>query len=280
VTSSSLTLSWTEPSSAATVSGYDIYRNGVQVGTSTSTSFADTGLTGSTAYAYTVAAFGPSQVASAQSTQLLVTTPASAVTAPAFVQVTQNQVSSGTHVSAAFNSAVKTGNMIVAYVIWSNGGSVSLADSHGNAFTSARAAVTWGSGYSAQVFYAPIVAGGSDTVTATFQTAVSSFGVLYIHEYSGISLTNPVDVTAAASGAGSALNSGSATTTGSNDLIFGAGVSDNNVSAAGTGFTSRDMSYGNITEDRIATSPGSYSATATHYGTNWGMEMVAFRAAQ
>lgn len=280
VTSSSLTLSWTEPTSTATVTGYDIYRNGVQVGTSTSTSFGDTGLTGSTTYAYTVAAFGPSQVASAQSTQLMVTTAPAAVTAPAFVQVSQNQISSGTKVSAAFNSAVKTGNMMVAYVIWSNGGSVSLADSHGNAFTSARAAVTWGSGYSAQVFYAPIVTGGSDTVTATFQTAVSSFGVLYIHEYSGISLTNPVDVTAAASGSGSAMNSGSATTTGSNDLIFGAGVSDNNVGAAGTGFTARDMAFGNITEDRIATSPGSYSATATHFGTNWGMEMVAFRAAQ
>ena len=280
VTSSSLTLSWTEASSSATVTGYDIYRNGVQVGTSTSTSFNDTGLSGSTTYAYTVAAFGPSQVASAQSAQLLVTTSAASVTAPTFVQVTQNQISSGTHVSASYNSAVKTGNMLVAYVIWSNGGSVSLADSHGNAFTSARAAVTWGSGYSAQVFYAPVVTGGSDTVTATFQTAVSSFGVLYIHEYSGISLTNPVDVTAAASGAGSTLNSGSATTTGSNDLIFGAGVSDNNVSAAGTGFTARDMAFGNITEDRVASSPGSYSATATHFGTNWGMEMVAFRAAQ
>jgi hypothetical protein len=76
------------------------------------------------------------------------------------------------------------------------------------------------------------------------------------------------------------LNSGTATTTSPNDLIFGAGVSDNTVTAAGSGFISRDSAYGNITEDRVAGSIGPYAATATHNGKMWGMQMVAFHAAQ
>jgi hypothetical protein len=63
-------------------------------------------------------------------------------------------------------------------------------------------------------------------------------------------------------------------------LIFGAGVSDNNVTATGSGFISRDLAYGNITEDRVASSIGPYSATATHSGKMWGMQVVAFRPAQ
>ena len=67
---------------------------------------------------------------------------------------------------------------------------------------------------------------------------------------------------------------------GASDLIFGAGVSDNVVTATGPGFVSRDLAYGNVTEDRVASSVGSYAATATQNGKTWGMQMVAFRSAQ
>ena len=117
-------------------------------------------------------------------------------------------------------------------------------------------------------------------MTATFRTSVTSFGVVYVHEYAGISAINPADVTTSASGSSASLNSGTAITTSANDLLFGAGVSDIMVTAAGSGFISRDLAYGNITEDRIAGSIGSYAATATHNGKMWGMQMVAFRAAQ
>jgi hypothetical protein len=153
-----------------------------------------------------------------------------------------------------------------------------VTDSRGNTFVSASGPVTWGGGYRAQVFYAAGILGGSDTVTATFRTSVNSFGVVYVHEYAGINATNPVDVTASASGNAGSLNSGAATTTSANDLIFGAGVSDMSVTAAGSGFTARDTSYGNITEDRSAVTIGSYSATATQNGKAWAMQMVAFRA--
>jgi hypothetical protein len=182
-------------------------------------------------------------------------------------------------VAASLKAAATAGHAIVVYVIWDNTGSVAVSDSRGSAYQSVSAPVTWGSRYSAQVFYAMNIAGGADTVTATFRRAVGSFGVIYIHEYAGINAAHPVDVTVSASGSSSTLNSGSATTTTANDLIFGAGVSDNAVTASGAGLTARSLAYGNITEDRIAASPGAASATATHSGSKWAMQMVAFRPA-
>jgi chitodextrinase len=279
VTSSSVTLTWAPSTDNVAVAGYYVYRNGIQVTTTSTATYTDKGLSSSMTYSYSVAAYDTSNNISNQSQPLEVTTAAGATAAPSLVQATQNEISTGTSVSASFNGAATAGNTIVVYAIWDNLQPATITDSEGDPFTSVGNAVTWWSGrYSAQVFYATNIAGGPDTITAAFRTSTSSFGVLYIHELSGVNSSNPIDVTVSASGASSTLNSGSATTTSANDLIFGAGVSDNTVTAAGTGFTGIDFAYGNITEARVAASTGSYSATASQYGTYWGMQMVAFRA--
>ena len=59
------------------VAGYKIYRNGAQVGTATTTNYADTGLTASTTYSYTVSAYDAAGNISAQSTAATATTQAS-----------------------------------------------------------------------------------------------------------------------------------------------------------------------------------------------------------
>ena len=277
VTSGSVTLSWTAATDNVGVAGYKIFRNGGQVGTTTSTSYVDTGLAATTTYAYTVAAFDSAGNSSSQSQQMATTTSAAAQNPPSFVQSNATQISNGAGVSIPFANATTAGNAIVAYVIWSNNGPVAVTDSRGNAFTAVSNPVIWGNGYSAQVFYSTGIAGGSDTVTAAFRDAVGPFGVIYVHEYSGIDAANPVDATTAAVGASTTLNSGNISTTSANDLIFGAGVSDNTVTNAGNGFIARSFAFGNITEDRIASSPGSYSATATHQGNIWAMQVVAFR---
>ncbi len=74
---SQINLSWTASSDNVGVGGYKVYRNGVQVGTSTLTSFSDTGLTAATTYNYTVAACDAAGNCSAQSTAV------SAITSPA-----------------------------------------------------------------------------------------------------------------------------------------------------------------------------------------------------
>ena len=206
--------------------------------------------------------------------------PGTALTAtPTFVQARAREVTSGTAVSLAFGSANAAGNLIVVYVVWDNAGSAAISDSRGNSYAAAQAVTRWRSNqWSAQVFYARNVAAGANTVTATFSAAVTSFGIIYVHEYAGIDKVSPLDVSTSAAGTSRAMSSGSAATTSASDLIFGAGASNQVVTGAGSGFTTRSSAFGNLTEDRRVTSTGSYAATATQNGNAWAMQMVAFKA--
>jgi glucose/arabinose dehydrogenase/PKD repeat protein len=210
---------------------------------------------------------------------LLIADRADAAT-PSHVQSKAQEIRSGTVNSLAFPNANTSGNLIVAYVMWNNTGSVTVTDTNGNQYLSAAPPTRWNNNaWSSQVFYAKNVAGGANTVKATFATAINDFGIVYAHEYSGIDRTNPLDVSAAAAGTGSAMNSGSATTTNPTDLIFGAGGSSYAVTGAGPGFTTRLTDFANRTEDKVVTSTGSYNATATQSGSAWVMHMVAFKGA-
>jgi chitodextrinase len=279
VTSNSATISWSASTGQVAVAGYQVFRNGSRVAIIPITSYTDEGLTSGTTYAYTVAAYDASNNVSTASSPLLVTTTGKAALPPTFVQANHHQIASGVNTPVAFNAPAQAGHTIVAYVIWSNTGEVTLSDTAGDTFVSAGAPVIWNGAFKAQVFYATSIAGGANTVNAAFQTPVSEFGVVYIHEYAGIDPVNPVDVAVSAAGTSATLDSGLATTTRPNDLLFGAGVSDYIVTAAGSGFAARDTTYGNITEDRVAVSTGAYNATATHSGNAWGMQLVAFRPA-
>src|SRR6185436_9259233 len=199
----------------------------------------------------------------------------------ALLQGRAKEITSGATNSLAFGNPNTAGNLIVVYAIWGNTGSATISDSNGNAYAPVAPAQPWGNGngWRSQVFYAKNIAGGANTVTATFGSSITSFGAIYIHEYSGLDRTNPLDTTAAATGSPAAMNSGSATTTNAADLIFGAGASSNTVTAAGSGFTTRLSDFGNRTEDKNVSSTGSYNATATQNGNRWVMHMVAFRTA-
>ena len=203
-----------------------------------------------------------------------------ALAAPAFVQEKDNQVTSGTSSRVTLSSPAAAGNLIAVYLIWDNTGGASVSDSLGNAYVSAVGPTRWSNGnYSAQIFYAINARGGSETVTATFAAKITSFGIVYAHEYSGVNPTAALDVTAAAAGTSGSLSSGSATTTNATDLLFGGGVSANMVMSPGAGYTARSRAEGNITEDRVVSALGSYSATASNSGGAWAMQMVAFRGA-
>jgi hypothetical protein len=62
---------------AVGVQGYKVYRNGVQIASVAGTSFADSGLTAATAYAYTVSAYDAAGNTSAQSASVSATTSSS-----------------------------------------------------------------------------------------------------------------------------------------------------------------------------------------------------------
>jgi outer membrane protein assembly factor BamB len=196
----------------------------------------------------------------------------------AFVQGRSTMVDSGTTATLAFNKANTAGNLIAVYVVWDNTGTAKVSDTKGNTYTAATARQTWGSGWSSQVFYASNILGGANTVKVTFSTAITTFGIMYLHEYSGLATGSPVDASASAVGTSASMSSGAVTTSQANDLLFGAGASDITVSH-GTGFTTRSTGFGNLTEDRAVTATGSYAATASQTGTTWAMQLVAFRVA-
>ena len=197
--------------------------------------------------------------------------------APSFVQVRANEVSSGKTDSVTFAQANTAGNLIVVSVFWGNTGSVTLADTRGNSYVSTAPRRSWGSSWSEQTFFAGNVAGGTNTVTASFASSITGWAIVYAHEYAGIDKVKPLDVTTGAIGTAGAMSSGSLTTTFAGDLLFAAGASSVTVTGAGSGWTTRSTASGNRTQDRLATAPGSYSATATQNGTSWVMQLVAFR---
>ncbi|MCF2535587.1 glycoside hydrolase family 6 protein [Streptomyces sp. FB2] len=74
-TASSVSLAWTAATDNVGVTGYDVYRDGTRVGSTTAgTTYTDTGLSAATAYGYTVRARDAAGNVSAASTALSVTT--------------------------------------------------------------------------------------------------------------------------------------------------------------------------------------------------------------
>ena len=74
ITATTFTLAWTASTDAVGVTGYKIFKGGVQIGTSASTNFAVTGLTASTTYSFTVSAYDAAANNSVLSSALSVTT--------------------------------------------------------------------------------------------------------------------------------------------------------------------------------------------------------------
>jgi chitodextrinase len=282
VTSSSASLSWTASTDNVAVAGYQIYKNGVLLASTSFTNYVATGLAASTTYSFTVSAFDASNNVSGSTAPLGVTTATASAVAPAQIQMASNIATGGKTVSIAFSAPSTAGNLIVAYVVYDNSGAATISDTGGNVYQSAVGPTPFGAGNSwrAQIFYAKNITGGAVKVTATFSTAISSFGLIYVHEYSGLDSVNPVDAVISSAGTGSALNSGSLNTTTGTDLLFAAGASDNEVTTFSPGFTTRSVAFGNLTEDKVVSAIGTFNATATHSGTFWIMQLVAFRPPQ
>ncbi len=144
-TSTSIALSWNAATDNVGVTGYNIYRNGSAnpTGTSTGTTFTDTGLTPSTAYTYTVKARDAAgNVSTAHSNQISVTTNAtggdtSPPTTPGNFRVTST---TNTSIALAWNAS--TDNVGVTGYELSRGGTVLTTTTSLSYTDSGRAACT------------------------------------------------------------------------------------------------------------------------------------------
>jgi hypothetical protein len=211
----------------------------------------------------------------------------------AFVQVSAaTPQGKQSQVTVTFAKAQIAGDTNILAIGWENTRSTitAVTDSAGNTYQlavpTAQLAVPTpgGDGLSQAIYYAANInaaAAGANTVTVTFKKA-APFIDIRATEYSGLDRAIPLDVVQSASGTGTTPNSGSVTTTAAQELIFGAGMTTGNFTAAGANFTSRIITTpdGDIAEDRFVTVTGSYSATATLGGpAAWIMQVVALRNA-
>ena len=201
------------------------------------------------------------------------------------VAISFGQVASATPQSATasvpvtYPAAQTAGDLNVVVVGWNDTTATvqSVRDSAGNTYSPAIGP-TIGAGLQQSIYYAAGIVGGNNTVTVTFSQA-AAFPDVRILEYRGVTT---LDVTSGASGNSTAANSGAATTTSANELIFGADTVATLTKTAGTGFTSRIITTpnGDNAEDKLVTTAGSNSATATLTDAGpWVMQMVTFSAA-
>jgi hypothetical protein len=247
-------------------------------GTISASGLFSAGATAGGPFTVTAAAAGKSGAASVS-----VTVPAAG---PAYVQGATATASTNTNsIASAFTSPNQAASLIVAAVTWSGDGTMTCSDTQGNAYSLAVIqfdSVNW---QSLAICYAPNVKSGANTVTATL-SFVSGRRRMLIHEYAGIALASPVDVTAKnlanGTSTANAITSLAATTTTSGDLIFGAVMNTSGVSGitAGTGFTQR-LSVSNkdlASEDLVQPSAGSIAATQTfNQAARYIALMVAFK---
>ncbi len=195
-----------------------------------------------------------------------------------FVQSNSATANSGTSIAIPYNTPQIAGDLnVVAVMSGDTTSSISsVTDSKSNTYTRAVGPTTT-TGLQQSIYYAKNIVGGSNTVTVKFNSS-ASYPNVNVTEYNGLNTSNPLDVSAAATGSGPTASSGPATTTSANELIVGAGNTSGHFTAAGSGFSNRLINpFGGISEDQIVNGAGAYAATATDNGGTWVMQMVAFR---
>jgi hypothetical protein len=188
--------------------------------------------------------------------------------APSFVQHGANAADAVTTVTAQFPGAVTAGDTLVIGIDFGTNPPIPMVDSVVDDLGTAYSLTTPfdgrpGDATRCYFAYGLAPSGGGDAVTVTLSSPSTNFLEVRLHEYADISATSPFDTAVGSDGSdfGSDASVTPVTTTEANELIF-AMVIDGTV-ASGTGFTGRGSDFADVTEDRIATTPGTYDALAS-----------------
>ncbi len=113
ISTSSATLSWTAATDNVGITGYDIFRGTVLIGSTMTTTYTDTGLSLGTSYTYTVKAKDAAGNTSPASAGILVTTPNNASVVTYEAEAPGNTLSGGALVSSSSNCS---GGQKVGYI--------------------------------------------------------------------------------------------------------------------------------------------------------------------
>ena len=133
------------------------------------------------------------------------------------------------------------------------------------------------------IYFAPNIAAAaanSNVVTVRFSTA-AVYPDIRVLEYSGLDPVSPLHAVTASSGSSGTSSSGTLTVSVPNVLLVAGNIVATGTVGPGTGFTNRMITSpdGDIAEDRVVSTAGSYSATAPLSPSGyWVMQMAAFKA--
>lgn len=165
-TATSIPMSWTASSDNVGVSGYNIYRNGTKIGSSTTTNYTDSGLSPSTSYTYRVSAYDAAGNTSPQSTAKAISTlpDTTAPSTPVGLSMASNTLTSVTLAWTASTDNVG----VTGYNIFRNGTKVGTSSATGYSDTG----LTPGTSYSYRV--SAYDAAGNTSA----QSAASSFSTV------------------------------------------------------------------------------------------------------
>src|SRR5207302_535458 len=136
-------LSWSASTDNVGVTGYIVRRNGVQLATPATTSYADTGLSAATTYSYTVAARDAAGNISPNSTSVSITTESAADTMPPTVPTGLTAAAAGSNGAKLGWSASTDDVGVTGYIVRRNGVQVATAATTSFADTGLSAATTY-----------------------------------------------------------------------------------------------------------------------------------------
>jgi chitodextrinase len=297
VSATQINLAWTASTDNVGVTAYLVERcRGVrctsfaQIASVPGTTYSNTGLSAATSYSYRVRATDAAGNLSGYSNTATATTSTTS-SRISFVQVNSSTPQTpSTSVSVIYAAAQRGGDLNVVVVGWNDSTATvtSVSDSSGNAYALAvgptlQPGPAAGGGLTQAIYYAKNVAAapaGGNMVRVSFSVAAQYVDVRIL-EYSGVDITSPLDGGAGSAGNSGTSDSGVITTANASDVLVAANTVWTSTASPGPGFTSRVITGdGDIAEDQMVTSAGSYRATtALNAAGPWVMQIAAFKAA-
>ncbi len=179
--------------------------------------------------------------------------------------------------TATFALAQHVGDLDVVVIDYASSQTIaSVTDTSGNTYAVAASPVANSSAGAQVIYYAhgiAAAAAGANTVTVTFSTSGSV--LVRTLEYGGVSATQIASV--GTMGSGTAVDSGALALGFAPALLVAADMLADSSVMTDPAYTLRSDYYGNIVEDRVVTTTGTYNATDTqNTAGGWDMQLVAF----
>jgi chitodextrinase len=167
-----INLSWVASTDNVGVTGYRVYRGGSQIGTSATTTYADSTVVGSTTYSYKVAAYDAVPNVSAQSTAKNVSTPD--ITAPSTPTGLTAAAASPSRINLSWNASTDTGGSgLAGYRVYRAGSLIASPATTSYSDTNLTASTAYS--YTVRAYdNATNTSGQSNTASATTWPAVAA----------------------------------------------------------------------------------------------------------